>query len=231
MPNYRTIVFDLDETLTEPTQEMISSASYDLEQFGIKETDPERLKLFTQVPLLHCFEEHFGLSQAQTDQAFIHYWYYAGIFGVKKNVPYEGIPSLLAKLHEKGTTLCIATARKTKNAEQILKTCNLDGYFAFVFGASEDETRRTKKMILFDLLCELPEYSSEDTLMVGDRVVDLSGAQDNGIDSMAVTYGQETVEDLSRTNPTYMVNNVKEMAGILLDEKSPEGVPDTSKRD
>ncbi len=220
MSNYHTIVFDLDGTLTDPTKEMISSARYALEQFDIRETDPERLKLFMQVPLLHCFEEHFGFSQEQADRAFIHYWYYAGTFGVKKNIPYKGIPEMLAKLHQQETTLCIATARKTKNVEQILKAANLDKYFSFVLGSSEDETRRTKKMILFDLLCELPEYSNEDVLMVGDRVVDLTGAQDNGIDSLAVTYGQEPAEALSRISPTYMVDSVEEMAAILLNEET-----------
>ncbi|MBN1942563.1 MAG: HAD hydrolase-like protein [Phycisphaerae bacterium] len=219
MPDYQTILLDLDGTLTDPTEEMISSAKYALKQFGIKERDPERLNLFTTIPLLHCFEENFGLTREQADQAFIHYWYYAGTFGVGKNRPFDGVPEMLQKLHSQGKTLCIATARQTKNVEQILKTLNLDQYFTIIMGASEDESRRTKKMIIFDLLCDLPDHTGQNVIMVGDRTVDITGAKDNALDSMAVTYGAESVEDLLQLNPTYVVNNVSEMAAILLGEE------------
>ncbi len=219
MPDYQIILLDLDGTLTDPTDEMISSATYALKQFGIKEKDPERLKLFTTVPLLHCFEDHFGLTREQADQAFIHYWYYAGTFGVAKNRPYDGVPEMLQRLRDQGKTLCIATARQTKNVEQILKALGLDHFFTIIMGASEDDSRRTKKMVIFDLLCELPDHTDQNVIMVGDRIVDIAGARDNAIDSMAVTYGAEPVEDLLKLNPTYVVNNVAEMAAILLGEE------------
>jgi len=218
MPDYNIILLDLDGTLTDPTQEMISSAKYALQQFDIREKDPERLNLFTDVPLLHCFEEHFGLTREQADQAFIHYWYYAGTFGVNKNVPFPGIPELLEELHRRDKTLCVATARQTKNAEQILKARKLDPYFHTVLGASEDETRRTKKMIIFDLLCDLPEHDEREVVMVGDRTVDILGARDNGIDSVAVTYGAEPVEDLAKLSPTYLIDNVEKLSAVLLNE-------------
>lgn len=219
MTDYQIILLDLDGTLTDPTEEMISSAKYALKQFGIKERDPERLNLFTKVPLLHCFEDHFGLTREQADQAFIHYWYYAGTFGVGKNKPFDGIEEMLRRLCDQGKTLGIATARQTKNVEQIVKALNLDRYFKIIMGASEDESRRTKKMVIFDLLCELPDHGDQNAIMVGDRVVDIAGARDNGLDSMAVTYGAEPVEDLLKLNPTYVVNNVQEMASILLGEE------------
>ncbi|MBN1556424.1 MAG: HAD hydrolase-like protein [Phycisphaerae bacterium] len=221
VPDYDIILLDLDGTLTDPTEEMISSAHYALKQFGIKERDPERMQLFTTVPLLHCFEDHFGLTREQADQAFIHYWYYAGTFGVSKNKPYDGVPEMLKTLHDQGKTLCIATARQTKNVEQILKALNLDHYFTIILGASEDESRRTKKMVIFDLLCDLPDHTDKNVIMVGDRVVDLIGARDNAIDSMAVTYGAEPVEDLMKLNPTYVANNVSEMAAILIGDEKP----------
>jgi phosphoglycolate phosphatase len=219
MTDYDIILLDLDGTLTDPTEEMISSARYALKQFGIKEHDPERLNLFTTVPLLHCFEDHFGLTREQADQAFIHYWYYAGTFGVGKNRPYDGVPEMIKKLYDQGKMLCVATARQTKNVEQILKTLNLDQYFSIIMGASEDESRRTKKMVIFDLLCDLPDHTDKNVIMVGDRVVDIAGARDNALDSMAITYGAEPVEDLLKLNPTYVVNNVREMAAILLGEE------------
>ncbi|MCD4824969.1 MAG: HAD-IA family hydrolase [Phycisphaerae bacterium] len=216
MPDYNIIIFDLDGTLTDPTQEMLSSAKYALEQFHIRKVDPEKLKLFLEVPLLMCFEEHFGLTHDQANQAFLHYWYYAGSFGVGQNVPYDGVEELLQALRQNGKAMGIATARKTPNAEQILRATKLTDFFTHIMGASEDESRRTKKMILFDVLCEFPEHDNEDVVMVGDRVVDIIGARDNGVDSIGVTFGQEPAEDIIKAEPTYVANSVEEMAALLL---------------
>ena len=219
MSVYDTILFDLDGTLTDPSREMIASARYALEQFGITETEPEKMKLVTEIPLLHCFEENFGLTQEQANQAFQHYWYYAGTFGVQKNRPYDGIRELLEKLSSQGSTLCVATARKTANAHQILKATKLDHFFSNVMGSSNNDMRRSKKLIIFDLMCELPDSVSKSVVMIGDRVVDITGARDNGMDSIGVTYGQEPPEDIIKANPTYLANNVAEIASILLNNK------------
>jgi len=217
MSDFKIIVFDLDGTLTNPEQEMLGAAAYALEHFGMENIDPEKLRLFLKVPLLHCFEENFGLTHDQANKAFQHYWYYAGTFGVQKNVPYEGVPELLAELKNRDKRIAIATARKTNNARQIVKANKLDSYFEHVMGASEEDDRRTKKMIIFDLLCEMAPYEDSQVVMIGDRVVDIQGAHDNGISSIAVTFGQEPREDLVKANPTYLVDSVQEMARILLD--------------
>ncbi|MCK5114637.1 MAG: HAD hydrolase-like protein [Phycisphaerae bacterium] len=216
MPEYKTILFDLDGTLTDPAKEMTASARYALEQFGVNDPEPEKMKLVTEIPLLHWFEEYFGMTQPQANQAFQHFWYYAGTFGVQKNRPYDGIRELLEELTARGALLCIATARKTANAHQILKATKMDHFFPHVMGSSNNDMRRSKKLVIFDLMCELPEDAGENAVMIGDRVVDITGAQANGMDSIGVTYGQEPAKDVINANPTYLVNNVSEMAAILL---------------
>ena len=219
MSKYNTILFDLDGTLTDPSREMIASARYALEQFGITDIEPEKIKLVTEIPLLHYLEEYFGLTQKQANQAFQHYWYYAGTFGVQKNRPYDGVHELLEELSSRGASLCIATARKTANAHQILKAAKLDHLFPHVMGSSENDMRRSKKLVIFDLMCELPDDAGESAIMIGDRVVDITGARDNGMDSIGVTYGQEPPKDIIKANPTYLANNVAEIASVLLNNK------------
>lgn len=218
MKRYLTILFDLDGTLSDPTDEILSASQYALRQFDIADISPARLQLFLTQPLLSCFEQEFALTRAQADRAFEYYWYYHITFGPQKNKLYEGIRPLLDRLRDDGRRLCVATARQTKNAQDVLRTTRIDGYFAHVVGTSEDETRRTKKMVIFDLLSDLPEHDSRDVVMVGDRVSDVTGALDNGIDVIAVTYGQEPEADLRRAGPTYVVTSVAELGRLLLAE-------------
>jgi phosphoglycolate phosphatase len=221
MHAYSIILFDLDHTLSDPTDEMISAGRHALSQFGIVERNPDKLAAFANVPLLECFEQNFGLSHEQANRAFQLYWSHQATFGPKKNVVYPGVPEMLAELRRRDRTLCVATARATKNAEDVVKAIGLAKYFDLVLGACEDTSRQTKRMVIFDLLCHYPGHNHEDVLMVGDRVADIIGAKDNGIDVLAVTYGAGLEKQLREAEPTFLVHSVKDMARLLLDDDGP----------
>lgn len=216
MASYDIILFDLDGTLTDPTMEIITSAKYALKQFGIETTDSQRMQLFLETPLLACFEQKFGLSQDQANMAFQHYWHYAGTFGVGRNIPYLGVRELLETLQTENVVMGIATARQTANATKILRVNQLESFFGVVMGTSVDESRRSKKTVIFDALCELHAFDADRVLMIGDRAIDISAAQDNGIDAMAVSYGQESAEQLATAKPKFLIHSVEEMASLLL---------------
>ena len=215
MTTYNTILFDLDGTLTDPSLEMIRAAEHALQQLGVVEHDAERLKAFTVEPLLQCFEQRYGMSHEQADQAFAHFWSFASSFGPALNLPYPPVGAMLETLHQREILLCIATARNTRNAHQILRANKFDGYFSHVFGTTDDDHRRSKRMVIFDLLCELTEAQRAASIMVGDRVGDIVAAADNGIDSLAVCFGQESVEQLTAADPTYLVHTPQAMADFL----------------
>lgn len=218
MKRYSIILFDLDGTLTDPTMEMVRAAQYALQQFDVEVSDPEQLKIVATTPLLECFEQHFGLTQAQADQAFQHYWHYAGSLAIHENRVYDGIVGLLDALQEDGRTLCIATARKTDNARKVVSATGLKPYFpeSHILGTSEADARMNKKMVIFDLLCSLGEYDHESVIMIGDRKADLIGADGNGIDSMAVTWGSESADELESAEPTCIAHSVEEMGRLLM---------------
>jgi phosphoglycolate phosphatase-like HAD superfamily hydrolase len=70
-------------------------------------------------------------------------------------------------------------------------------------------------MVIFDLLCELDEAQRSASIMVGDRVGDITAAADNGIDSLAVGFGQESIEQLTASDPTYIVHTPEAMSDFL----------------
>jgi phosphoglycolate phosphatase len=52
--------------------------------------------------------------------------------------------------------------------------------------------------------------------MVGDRIHDIIGANNNKIDSVAVLYGYGSEEELKDGRPTYFVGSPKEMLNLFL---------------
>ena len=216
MKKFDTIIFDLDGTLTDPAQEIIQAANYALTNAGIKITNPAELKMFLTKPLLQCFEQNYGMSLEQANHAFVQYWQYAGSFGVGFNKPYPGVCELIRTLSSNNIKLAIATARPEKNAIQILKACKIAQYFDVIAGALDDQTRPSKKWVVFDTLCMLGEVDPEKALMVGDRFADIDGARCNGIKAMGVTFGQEMLAEVRKANPDILVTTPQQMCDNLL---------------
>jgi phosphoglycolate phosphatase len=215
MSQFNIILFDLDNTLTDPFPEMIAAGQYALKQFDIHEEDPKKLELFTKVPLLECFEQHFGLTMEQANRAFNHYWHFQTTFGASKNRVYPGVVEMLQELHGMDKTLCVATARTDKNAVAVVKGTKLDSFFEVVVGTNEEISRQSKRMVIFDLLCHYPDHHHEEVVMVGDRVADIIGAKDNGIYSIGVTWGMDTEDELLDAGANVVAHSVEEMADLL----------------
>lgn len=51
--------------------------------------------------------------------------------------------------------------------------------------------------------------------MIGDRKHDIIGANTIGIDSIGVTYGYGSLEELSHANPTHIIEQVDQLQALL----------------
>jgi phosphoglycolate phosphatase len=51
--------------------------------------------------------------------------------------------------------------------------------------------------------------------MIGDRKHDIIGANTIGIDSIGVTYGYGSLEELSHVNPTHIIEQVDQLQALL----------------
>ncbi|MGA3601916.1 HAD hydrolase-like protein [Lysinibacillus agricola] len=52
-------------------------------------------------------------------------------------------------------------------------------------------------------------------MMIGDRKYDIVGAHENQIDSIGVSYGYGSLEELTDAQATYIVNSVNEIKELL----------------
>ncbi len=190
---YKTLLFDLDGTLTDPYLGITNSVLYALERFGITGQSREQLKAFIGPPLIHSFMHFYGMSEGDARRAVALYREYYVERGMLENSVYAGIPEALAALRAAGYTLQVATSKPEVFAEEILRHFDLAKYFARIAGASLDETRVNKGDVIAYALAGGYEGRA---LMIGDREHDVIGARENGLDCMGVLYGFGSREEL-----------------------------------
>lgn len=214
---YTTILFDLDGTLTDPKVGITKSVQFALRRFGIDVSNLDNLVHFIGPPLFDSFREAYGFSEDEARQAIVYYREYFSTQGIYENQLYPGIPELLSALKTENRCVVMATSKPTVFAEKIAKHFRIAQYFDMIVGSNLDGTRSAKGEIIGYILKQLEPVLRGTVIMVGDRKYDILGAKNQGIDSIGVTYGYGSVEEISRYEPTFTVATVGDLEKTLFD--------------
>ena len=208
----KTILFDLDGTLTDSGEGIINCAILALEHFGCSIPSREALRVFVGPPLHESFIKH-GVPADKAEEAVAIYRSRYIPIGKYENTPYPGIENLLAALKQQGHKLYVATSKPEGMSVDILNHFDLAKYFEIICGASMD-TSRTSKDKVIEYLLEQTGHS-ENTIMVGDTKFDVLGAKAHGIPTIGVSWGYGTAEDMTEAGAKCIVHTMSELFDAL----------------
>lgn len=214
--NYKNILFDLDGTLTESAPGIINSTIYALNHYHIDVLDRSSLLAFIGPPLTESFQKYYHFSKEQAAEAVLVFREYYLKHGIFENSVYDGIPDLLRTLKNAEKNLYVATSKPELQANQILEHFHLNEYFDAVLGATWDETLTKKSDIIHTLLTKEQIAPLDTTIMVGDRMHDIKGAQDNQLSSIGVLYGYGSRKEFQEAGADYIVETVSDLKDLLL---------------
>lgn len=212
---YSNIIFDLDGTLTDSAEGITRSAQYALSRYGITASE-EEIKPFIGPPLHYSFMKEYGFSEKKAFQAVEHYRDYYREKGIYENRLYPSVTKMLEAFANNEAKLYIATSKPTVFAEKILKHFAIDNFFKVIAGSNLDGTRVEKKEVIGYVLNDSGRTDKSETVMIGDRKHDIRGAQAWKLDSIAVSYGYGSLDELIASKPTYIVHSVEELSELLM---------------
>lgn len=216
----KTILFDLDGTLTDSQEGILTSVKFALNHFGYPIPDEQTLLLFLGPPLVDSFQEHCGLTYEQAEETYKKFRERYGTIGKFENKVYPNIVDLLAKCQAEQYTIVLATAKPEHFAKEILDHFELTPYFDVIVGADYESGLLHKKEILEKALalCGNPLTDTNGrrlAFMVGDRKYDIEAANELGCISIGVTYGYGMETELKEADAEYLCDDVDEIAQVL----------------
>jgi phosphoglycolate phosphatase len=112
-------------------------------------------------------------------------------------------------------SLYVATSKYFVYANKVIEYFGLASYFKEISGADYDG-RITKVDMIAGLLRRNGIHDPADVVIIGDTRYDIDAATELDIDSIGVTYGFSTVEELSSCNPDYIAHSVSDLYRFLL---------------
>lgn len=214
-----TILFDLDGTITDSAPGIIDCFRHALAAVGAPPPDDDVLRWVVGPPIVHTLHR-LGLSEADVRRARAAYRQRYDTAGWSQNAVYPGLPELLRDLARPGVTLGVATSKNERMARRILRHFDLDGPFAFIGGASDDDTRIEKGDVIAHTLAALGRApqppaagGTPGVILVGDRSHDVLGAGRFGIPAVLVGWGYGTPEE--RATARWTVRTPGELGDLL----------------
>jgi phosphoglycolate phosphatase len=209
------VIFDLDGTLTDSAQGIVSSFRHALDEVGAEIPDGDLAGRLVGPPM-HQTLTAMGLKDP--DGAIAAYRADYSTRGWAMNALFDGIPQLLTDLRAAGVRLAVATSKAEPTAQRILEHFGLDQHFEVIAGASLDGVRATKAEVVAHALAAL-EPLPDRVVMVGDRAHDVEGAAVHGIATVVVDWGYGAADFAEPTGVAAVahvatVDDLREVLGV-----------------
>ena len=129
-------------------------------------------------------------------------------------VPYDGIPEILGFLRENGVMVAVASNKKDEIVQKIVKNILPSVRFSFVLGQTSSYPLKPDPEGILSETGKLG-VTTNDIVYVGDSEVDYETAVNLGCDSVIVSYGYRTAEELKEKGIDNTASTTKELGERL----------------
>lgn len=215
---YKTILLDLDGTLTDSKDGIFKSLRHAFSEMGLPVPTDESLMCFIGPPLPESLRRYCNLDEVQIVQAMELFRQRYTSIGKYENTPTPGMLEMCQRLREAGYLLALASSKPEVMCCDICEKFGFTTYLHVVAGSSLEE-HGTKADVIQDALNRLgvspADYGS--VLMVGDREFDVLGAKQWGIDCAGVEFFDYAAKgELERSGAKVIVKSVAELEAWIL---------------
>lgn len=211
---YKMVIFDVDGTLLDTSEGLLSAIKYAIKKHHLRELSEEQLLTFIGPPVQDSFRKYYDLSEEEIQNVSTTFRNHYKDVDLYKAKPYEGVFDVFEQLNSIGVVTAIATYKREDYAIMLMKYFHFNQYTDIIYGA--DNFNKLKKSDIIRKCMEQVEYiSKSEILVVGDSNSDGIGAKANGCDFCGVTFGFGAKNPGDFTVQTdYLIGSMKELLTI-----------------
>lgn len=208
----KTLLLDLDGTLTDPKLGITSCIRFALERLGLTPPHADELDWCIGPPLIESFRTLVGRDDAE--RALVLYRERYATLGMFENELYPGIVDMVAGQAALGRRIYLATSKPHVFAKPILEHFKLASDFAGIYGSELDGTR-VEKPDLLSYIAEREGIARGNAIMVGDRRFDVEGARAIGAASVWAEWGYGAADERDSAGADVICRTPADLAAIL----------------
>ena len=207
------LFFDLDGTLIDSAIGITRCVAYALEKSGEPIPPEHELRRWIGPPLRDSFGPLLN-DVEKTEKAVSFYRERFETDGWAEHEVYEGIHEVIETLAQRGHRLAVVTAKNDGHARKIIEHLPFGHHFEMISGASLDG-RISYKSQLIEIAMQGMQAAPEDCVMIGDRHMDIDGANHHQITSVGVLWGFGGHEELSLAKPSHIIEKPEQLLALF----------------
>ncbi|BDG62108.1 HAD family hydrolase [Caldinitratiruptor microaerophilus] len=214
MPAYRAVLFDLDGTLIDTNDLILTTFRHVLrEQLGL-EVEPRDLIPYFGEPL-RTTVARFAPPE-RVDEVVAAYRAYNHAHHDRLARPVPGMAEVLAALRAAGVRLAVTTSKLSEGARRGLRLFGLEPFFEAVVGLEATARHKPDPEPVLRTLERLGLPAGPDVLMVGDSPYDIESGRRAGVRTAAVAWSLHDRAELQARQPDYWVRTPAELVSLCL---------------
>ncbi len=208
---FTTVLFDLDGTLIDTNELIISSFLHTLNHYFPDQYGREDVLPFMG-PTLH--ESFSPLLPDKVEEMIERYRTYNIANHDELVTEFEGVFETVKTLHEKGFKLAIVSTKNRFVVLKGLKLTKLDQFFDVVITLDEVEHAKPHPEPIEKALAQLGS-SKEEAIMIGDNHHDILGAKNAGVFAVGVEWSAKGRAHLEQYEPDAILETMPDLLKIV----------------
>lgn len=219
---YRACIFDLDGTLTDTLESLTFSVNETMRELGLGEITADQCRRFVgngaRVLIEKTLQACEGGDPSMFDRAFAAYTRIFDKNCTYRVKPYPGITDMLEQMRRAGLRLAVLSNKPDRQTVHVVETIFGRDLFDLVCGQRDGIPRKPDPAAALTIAEKLG-VSPGEILYVGDSEVDGALGKAAGMDTVLVSWGFRTREQLEESEPMRIVDLPEEILRLIREQE------------
>lgn len=212
MTSFQLLVFDFDGTLVDTKQDIADAVNRTLQELSLRTLEPERLHSFIGKGVNQLMTRALeGTGYDDLPRAADTFMRHYEAHLMDQTGLFPNCREILAHYAHKENT--ILSNKPTRFITQILDALDWRAPFSTIIGGDTMPAKKPDPVGLHHIL-EQHGVPPEETLMIGDSLVDIETGKRAGVQTCGVTYGHAGRASLETAQPDWIIDDLSELKGF-----------------
>jgi pyrophosphatase PpaX len=209
--NIDTILFDLDGTLIDTNELIISSFLHTLGKYY-----PDKYKRADVLPFMgpSLYDTFGGIDPERAEEMIREYRTYNHENHDRLVTEFKGVIETVKRLKDNGFKIAIVSTKILDTVIKGLKLTKLDPYFDVIVALDHVEKPKPDPEAIYVALKQL-DSTPEKAIMVGDNYHDILAGKNAGTKTAAVAWSLKGRDFLAKYEPDFMLDEMSDLLKIV----------------
>lgn len=211
------VIFDLDGTLLDTIGDLAAACDEVLRRHELPTYSLEEYKAFVGSGIMRLVER--AIPEELRTEEFINVlrkdfvaYYFENIS--ENTIIYKDVEWMLHELEKRGVAMAIASNKFQEGTSKLVNHFFGKYHFEAVLGQRAGVPLKPSPQIIYDI-CQITTYTANKILYVGDSGIDIETAKAAGVESVGVTWGFRSKEELVEAGADHIVSSPKEIIKLF----------------